>query len=45
MRRLIKNLDHKVTDDDIKELFEPFGGLKHSTVHWGHECELEPSPQ
>ena len=38
LRRLIENLDYKVNDDDIKELFEPFGGLKYSSVHWGNEC-------
>ena len=38
LRRLIENLDYKVNDDDIKELFEPFGGLAYSSVHWGNEC-------
>ncbi len=37
LRRLIENLDYKVNDDDIKELFEPFGGLNYSSVHWGNE--------
>ena len=32
--RLISNLDHKVSDDDIKELFEGMGKVKRAGIIW-----------
>ncbi len=43
--RQISNLDFKVTDEDIKELFEPFSGLKFSTVHWDSRYSSATSEQ
>jgi hypothetical protein len=34
VHRLVSNLDYKVTDEDIKELFGTVGAIKESYIHY-----------